>query len=97
MNRHKFAVGQIVDFDTRISAAPRSSGPYQVVRVLPAEEANARTYRIKSKSEPFERSAKEHEIVAVGSAPTERAANSTHWLDADPARRQPPSRPSRSR
>jgi hypothetical protein len=36
-----------------------------VTRVLPAENAETQTYRIKSKSEPFERSAKEYEIIAV--------------------------------
>jgi hypothetical protein len=36
-----------------------------VTRVLPAENAETQTYRIKSKAEPFERSAKEYEIVAV--------------------------------
>jgi len=41
-----------------------------VTRVLPAEDVRSRTYRIKSKAEPFERSAKEYEIVSVGQAPT---------------------------
>ena len=30
-----------------------------------ADDVRSRTYRIKSKAEPFERSAKEYEIVAV--------------------------------
>ncbi|MGO9742934.1 MAG: hypothetical protein ACLPN5_15770 [Roseiarcus sp.] len=53
---------------------PRPRGPFQVTRVLPAEDARSQSYRIKSKAEPFERSAKEYEIVAVGSPATERAA-----------------------
>ena len=65
MTRHKFAIGQIVDFDTRITPVPRASGPYQVVRVLPAEDLRSQTYRIKSKAEPFERSVKEYEILAI--------------------------------
>ena len=65
MIRHKFAIGQIVDFDARLTPASRPSGPFEVVRVLPAQDANSQTYQIKSKSEPFERSAKEYEIVAV--------------------------------
>ncbi len=97
MTRHKFSIGQIVDFDTRITAMLRSAGPYEVMRVLPAEDANSQTYRIKSKSEPFERSAKEYEIVAVASPPNERAANSAQWLGADPKRQRQVSRPSRSR
>jgi hypothetical protein len=62
---HKFAVGQFVDFDRKLSPSPRPAGPYEVTRVLPAENAETQTYRIKSKAEPFERSAKEYEIVAV--------------------------------
>ena len=57
MTPHKFAIGQIVDFDTRITSVPRASGPYQVVRVLPVKDVSSQTYRIKSKAELFERSA----------------------------------------
>ena len=66
MIRHKFAIGQIVDFDTRVTPTPRPVGPYEVTRVLPAEDVRSRAYRIKSKAEAFERTAKEYEIVAVG-------------------------------
>ena len=66
MAPHKFAVGQIVDFDARVASKPKPNGPYEIVRVLPADDETSRTYRIKSKAEPFERSAKEYEIVAVG-------------------------------
>ena len=65
MTPHKFDIGQIVDFDRKLASMPRPSGPYEVTRVLPAENAATRTYRIKSKAEAFERSAKEYEIVAV--------------------------------
>jgi hypothetical protein len=65
MTPHKFDVGQIVDFDRKLASLPKPVGPYEVTRVLPAENAATRTYRIKSKAEPFERSAKEYEIVAV--------------------------------
>jgi hypothetical protein len=84
MIRRKFAIGQIVDFDARVM--PRPSGPFEVVRALPAENANSPTYRIKSKSEPFERSVKEYEIVAVDLPLTERAAKSTPPQAADPMR-----------
>ena len=73
MTGHKFAIGQIVDFDTRVTPLPKPSGPYEVTRVLPAEDVRSRTYRIKSKAEPFERSAKEYEIVAVEPAAGEMA------------------------
>jgi hypothetical protein len=71
MIEHKFAVGQIVDFDRKLLPSPRPTGPYEVTRVLPAEDARSQTYRIKSKAEPFERSAKEYEIVAVEPAASE--------------------------
>ena len=51
---------------------PRPSGPFEVMRVLPAEDIHSQTYRIKSKTEPFERNAKEYEIVAVDSPAAER-------------------------
>jgi hypothetical protein len=61
-----FAVGQLVDFDTRIEPTPRTKGPYEVLRVLPADdEMKPRVYRIKSQAEPFERNVNEYEIVAV--------------------------------
>ena len=97
MTRHKFAVGQIVDFDSKITPSPRPAGPFEVVRVLPAEDAHSRTYRIKSKSEPFERSAKEYEIVAVGAPSAEQAATVSQWLGAESMRRPQASRPLRSR
>ncbi len=74
MIRAKFRIGQTVDFDAKVTPMPRPRGPFQVTRVLPAEDARSQSYRIKSKAEPFERSAKEYEIVAVGSPATERAA-----------------------
>ncbi len=86
MTRHKFAVGQIVDFDARVTPMPRPNGPYEVTRVLPAEDVRSRTYRIKSKAEPFERSAKEYEIVAVRSGATELAATFGEAAGADPRR-----------
>jgi len=69
---HKFAIGQLVDFDTkfvldtRIVPTPRTKGPYEVLRVLPAEDLKPRVYRIKSQAEPFERNANEDEIVDYG-------------------------------
>ena len=36
MTPQKFTIGQLVDFDTRIEPTPRTKGPYQVLRVLPA-------------------------------------------------------------
>jgi hypothetical protein len=73
MSAHKFAIGQFVEFDRKLAPTPKPAGPYEVTRVLPAENAETQTYRIKSKAEPFERSAKEYEIVAVEPAAGEMA------------------------
>ena len=63
----------------------RAKGPYEVVRVLPAEGANPRTYRIKSKVEPFERAANEYDLVAVAGGPPNEPQGAS-WL---PAARKP--------
>ena len=61
MAHHKFKVGQLVDFaPSRPGMAP-SGRPYEIVRLLPGE-AGELQYRIKSKSEDFERVAKESEL-----------------------------------
>jgi hypothetical protein len=60
---HKFVIGQIVDFDKSATPAPKPIGPYEVLRVQPADDVRLRAYLIKSKAEPFERSAREYEIV----------------------------------
>jgi hypothetical protein len=99
MNRHKFAIGQIVDFDSRVTPMPRPSGPFEVVRVQPAEDSQSRTYRINSKAEPFERSAKEYELVVVvlASPSAKEGTSLGGWLSADPALRLQTTRPVRSR
>jgi len=65
MTRAKFAIGQLVDFENRNTPARKPTGPYEVVRVLPMEDGSWRSYRIKSAAEPFERIAKEYEMVAI--------------------------------
>ena len=84
MIEHKFAIGQFVDFDRKLAPTPKPAGPYEVTRVLPAENAETQTYRIKSKAEPFERSAKEYEIVAVEPA----AGETTEAFAAAPGARR---------
>jgi len=96
MIRHKFAIGQSVDFVRSVSSVSRPRGPYEVVRVLPVDEANSPTYRVKSKAEPFARVAREIDLVAVGLASIEQAAAAL-WPEADPVRGRQPSRPFRSR
>jgi hypothetical protein len=66
MASHKFSVGQIVDFDRRVAPKAKTCGPYQVMRVLPADDVRSQRYHIKSETEPFARTANEYEIVAAG-------------------------------
>lgn len=80
MSGPRFAIGQSVDFEKTASTS-RAKGPYEVVRVLPAEGANPRTYRIKSKIEPFERAANEYDLVAVAGGPP-REPQGASWLPA---------------
>lgn len=66
MARHKFKVGQVVEF-----AAPRLSmrtigGKYEVVRLLPWDGGEFQ-YRIKAVGESFERIAKESQLSRLSS------------------------------
>ena len=64
MTGQKFSVGQLVEFEKSATPVLKPIGPYEVLRVQPADDVRLRAYRIKSKAEPFERSAREYEIVA---------------------------------
>jgi hypothetical protein len=61
MARHKFKVGQLVDFAPSRLGTAASGRLYEIIRRLPAE-AGELQYRVKSKSESFERVAKESEL-----------------------------------
>jgi hypothetical protein len=69
MAGQKFAVGQFVEFDKSATPAFKPIGPYVVLQVQPADDPRLRAYRIKSKAEPFERSVKEYEILAIPQPP----------------------------
>jgi hypothetical protein len=60
MARHKFKVGQMVDFASE-RLGVRTTGLYEVVRLLPVE-AGEFLYRVKSRSENFERVARESQL-----------------------------------
>jgi hypothetical protein len=60
MSRHKFKVGQLVNFISRDGA----SGAYQVTQLLPPE-GEVFQYRIKNVNEPHERVANESELRSV--------------------------------
>jgi hypothetical protein len=60
MSRHKFKVGQLVNFISRDGA----SGAYQVTQLLPPE-GEVFQYRIKNVNEPHQRVANESELRSV--------------------------------
>jgi hypothetical protein len=62
MAHHRFKVGQLVDFSPVRPGVPTSGHQYQIVQTLPAEGGEL-LYRVKSKSEAFERIAKESELT----------------------------------
>jgi len=62
MARHRFKVGQLVDFSPARPGVPTPGRQYVIVRLLPAEGGEL-LYRVKSKAETFERVAKESELA----------------------------------
>jgi len=62
MPRHRFKIGQFVNFTPGRLAMPASGGEYKVVRLLPFESGDL-LYRIKSSAETFERVAREGELA----------------------------------
>jgi hypothetical protein len=61
MAYHKFKVGQLVDFAPSRPGVATSGRQYEIVRLLPSDGGELQ-YRVKSKSEPFERVARESEL-----------------------------------
>jgi hypothetical protein len=61
MTRHKFKIGQSVDFALARPGMPTAGRQYEIIRLLPLESGEL-LYRVKSKSETFERVAKESEL-----------------------------------
>jgi hypothetical protein len=66
MARHKFKVGQVVDFAQARLALPAVHGLYEIVRLLPSDGAQFQ-YRIKATGESFERMAKEGQLTLQSS------------------------------
>ena len=58
---HAFKVGQLVDFTPGKTGVPASSQKYEIIRQMPPE-GGENQYRIKAKSETFERVARESEL-----------------------------------
>jgi hypothetical protein len=61
MAHHRFKVGQLVDFAPSRPGVPAPGRQYEIIRLLPAGGGEFQ-YWVKSKSEPFERVAKESEL-----------------------------------
>jgi hypothetical protein len=61
MALHTFKVGELVDFAPSRPGVATPGAQYEIIRLLPADGSEHR-YRVKSKSEPFERVAKESEL-----------------------------------
>ena len=64
MAHHKFKVGQVVDFAPARPGVATSGRQYEIVRLLPSDghDSGELQYRVKSKSETFERVARESEL-----------------------------------
>lgn len=63
MKNHKYHVGQTVSL-AQSPLAGAAPGPYEIVRLLPAERAEF-TYRIKSRQELHERIVGESRLSAI--------------------------------
>ena len=66
MARHKFKVGQVVDFAEPRLAMPTVRGRYEIVRLLPSDGSQFQ-YRIKAVGESLERMAKEGQLSRASS------------------------------
>ena len=58
---HKYTVGETVQYTAGAYSRTRTSGSFQVVKLLPSE-GDENLYRIKSEGEPYERVAKESQL-----------------------------------
>jgi hypothetical protein len=58
---HKYTIGQTVQYTAGAFGRSRTTGSFQVVKLLPSE-GDEYLYRIKSAGEPYERVAKESQL-----------------------------------
>jgi hypothetical protein len=61
MARHKFKLGQLVDFAPARSGVPTGGRQYEILRLL-SVEAGEFLYPVKARGETYERIAKESEL-----------------------------------
>jgi hypothetical protein len=59
---HKFAVGEVVYFESSVRSLPGMRGTYKVIRLMPVDTDDQYRYRIKSAAESFERVATESQL-----------------------------------
>lgn len=65
--RHKFKIGQMVDFNPNRSSFLASARGYEILQLLPQEGVDL-LYRIKSPNEVFQRIAREQDLSQRNSA-----------------------------
>lgn len=58
---HAYKIGQMVEFTPGRTGVPASTQKYEIIRTMPPE-GGENQYRIKCKSENFERVARESEL-----------------------------------
>jgi len=58
---HKYSIGQNVYYEPTFGNAA-ARGKFKIVRLVPIENDNRLTYRIKNLAESFERIAEEHQL-----------------------------------
>ena len=61
MASHKYTVGQTVQYTAGAFGRSKTTGAFQVVKLLPSE-GDEFLYRIKCEGEPYERVAKESQL-----------------------------------
>jgi hypothetical protein len=66
MARHRFKVGQAVNFAPARPGVPTAGRRYEIVRLLPPEGGEFQ-YRVKAIGESFERMARESELTRLSS------------------------------
>lgn len=62
MVKHRFKIGQLVDYNPGKAGLPASARGYKITQLLPSEGIGLQ-YRIKSDTETFERVAAERDLT----------------------------------
>lgn len=65
MSQHRFRIGDVVDFTNRHVVLPAPSAHCEIVRLLPSDGDDPQ-YRVKCKTETFERVVRESQLREIG-------------------------------